>query len=176
MVSARSRVATLSVVLVAVAMAAMTAFFGPAAEATVYTVMMKNGTTFDTRYQPEEASWDSNLVVLMTEFGNRVALPAAEIDSVAVDSESRGFGHQLNASTMALGWAPNDGLDMDSDEGKAYLASEAAAAAAASQAQPVYNQQQFVDPSQLTGMPTWMTGINSVPQVQPVVVRPPSQQ
>ena len=155
MVSARTRVATLSVLLVAVAMCAL---FAPAAEATVYTVTMKN------------------LVVLMTEFGNRVALPAAEIDSVAVDSESRGFGHQLNNTTMALGWAPNDGMDMDSDEGKAYLASEAAAAAAASQAQPVYNQQQFVDLSQLTGMPTWMTGINSVPQVQPVVVRPPSQQ
>ena len=173
MVSARTRVASLSVLLLAVGMSALSA---PAAEATVYTVTMKNGTTFDSRYQPEEASWDSNLVVLMTEFGNRVALPAAEIDSVAVDSESRGFGHQLNNTTMALGWAPNDGMDMDSDEGKAYLASEAAAAAAASQAQPVYNQQQFVDPSQLTGMPTWMTGINSVPQVQPVVVRPPSQQ
>ena len=55
MSSARTRVATLSVLLVAVGMAALLA---PAAEATVYTVTMKNGTTFDTRYQPEEASWD----------------------------------------------------------------------------------------------------------------------
>ena len=50
------------------------ALFAPAASATVYTVTMKNGTTFDTRYQPEEASWDANKVVLMTEFGNRIAL------------------------------------------------------------------------------------------------------
>lgn len=173
MVSARTRVATLSVLLVAVAMAAL---FAPAASATVYTVTMKNGTTFETRYQPEEASWDENMVVLMTEFGNRVALPAADIDSVTVDSESRGFGHQLNASTMILGWAPNDSLDLNSDEGKAYLASEAAAAAAAAQAPTVYNQQQFVEPAALSGMPTWMTGINAVPQVQPVVQSAPPQQ
>ena len=173
MFSARTRVTALSVVLVAVALAA---FLAPAAEATVYTVTMKNGTTFDTRYQPEEASWDASLVVLMTEFGNRVALPAVDIDSVAVDSESRGFGHQLNASTMALGWAPNDGLDMHSEEGKAFMAAEAAAAAAAGQAPPVYNQQQFVEPGQTSGLPVWMTGINAVPQLAPVVLQAPPQQ
>ena len=109
-------------------------------------VTMKNGTTFDTRYQPEEASWDPDKVVVMTEFGNRVALPAAEIESVAVDSESRGFGHQLNSTTMALGWAPNDALDLNSEEGKAALAADAAAQAAAANAPQVYNQQQFVEP------------------------------
>ena len=137
---------------------------------------MKNGTTFDTRYQPEEASWDANMVVLMTEFGNRVAIAAEEIDSVTVDSESRGFGHQLNASTMALGWAPNDALDPDSDEGRAAMAAQAEAAASASQAPPVYNQQQFVQPGETTGLPVWMTGINAVPQVQPVLLQAPPQQ
>ena len=109
------------------------------------------------------------MVVLMTEFGNRVALAAGDIDSVTVDSESRGFGHQLNASTMALGWAPNDALDPDSDEGRAAMAAQAAAAASASQAPPVYNQQQFIEPGETTGLPVWMTGINAVPQVQPAV-------
>ena len=119
MSSARTRVVTLSVLLVAVGVCAL---FAPAAEATVYSVALKNGTTFDTRYQPEEASWDPDKVVLMTEFGNRIALAASEIESVTVDSESRGFGHQLNNTTMALGWAPNDALDANSDEGKAALA------------------------------------------------------
>ena len=164
MSSARTRVATLSVLLVAVALCAI---FAPAAEATVYTVTLKNGTTFDTRYQPEESSWDPNMVVLMTEYGNRVALAAAEIESVTVDSESRGFGHQLNNTTMALGWAPNDALDANSDEGKAALAADAAAQAAAANAPQVYNQQQFVEPGALSGLPVWMTGINAVPQVQP---------
>ena len=116
MSSARTRVVTLSVLLVAVGVCAL---FAPAAEATVYSVALKNGTTFDTRYQPEEASWDPDKVVLMTEFGNRIALAASEIESVTVDSESRGFGHQLNNTTMALGWAPNDALDANSDEGNA---------------------------------------------------------
>lgn len=164
MSSARTRVATLSVLLVAVAMCAL---FASAAEATVYTVTLKNGTTIDSRYQPEESSWDPNMVVLMTEYGNRVALAAAEIESVTIDSESRGFGHQLNNTTMALGWAPNDALDANSDEGKAALAADAAAQAAAANAPQVYNQQQFVEPGALSGLPVWMTGVNAVPQVQP---------
>jgi|JI10StandDraft_1071094.scaffolds.fasta_scaffold74500_4 hypothetical protein len=173
MSSARTRVVTLSVLLVAVGVCAL---FAPAAEATVYTVALKNGTTFETRYQPEEASWDPEKVVLMTEYGNRISLAAADIESVTIDSESRGFGHQLNNTTMALGWAPNDALDANSEEGKAALALDAAAAAAAAAAPPVYNQQQFVEPGALTGLPVWMTGSNSVPQVQPAQPSPSPQQ
>ena len=173
MSSARTRVVTLSVLLVAVGVCAL---FAPAAEATVYSVALKNGTTFDTRYQPEEASWDPDKVVLMTEFGNRIALAASEIESVTVDSESRGFGHQLNNTTMALGWAPNDALDMNSEEGQAALAADAAASAAAANAPQVYNQQQFVEPGALTGLPVWMTGVNAVPQVQPSQPSSPPQQ
>ncbi len=163
---ARTRVVALPVLLLVGAFAALPV------SAAVYTVTMKNGSTFDSRYQPEEASWDENLVVLMTEFGNRIALPAAEIDSVTVDSESRGFGHQINSTTMALGWAPNDAIDPNSPEGLAATAAEAAAAANAAQAPPVYNQQQFVEPGALTGLPVWMTGINAVPQVEPAQPAP----
>jgi hypothetical protein len=163
---ARTRVVALSALLVG-------AFAALPLAATVYTVTLKNGTTFDSRYQPEYASWDANKVVLMTEYGNRVALDAAEIDSVTVDTENRGFGHQLNASTIALGWAPNDALDPNSDEGKAALAAEAEAAAIAGQAPPVYNQEQFVQPGAMSGLPVWMTGVNAVPQVQPMAAPEP---
>ncbi len=167
---ARTRVVGLSALLLAGAFAALPL------EATVYTVTLKNGTTFETRYQPEYASWDASKVVLMTEYGNRVALVGADIDSVTVDSENRGFGHQLNASTVALGWAPNDALDPNSDEGKAALAAESAAAQAGGQAQPVYNQEQFVQPGAISsGVPMWMTGVNSVPQVQPTAAPEPQQ-
>ena len=164
---ARTRVVALPVLLLVGAFAALPV------SAAVYTVTMKNGSTFDSRYQPEEASWDENLVVLLTEFGNRIALPAAEIDSVSVDSESRGFGHQINSTTMALGWAPNDAIDPSTPEGQAAIAAQAAAAANSAQTPPAYNQQQFVEPGALTGLPVWMTGINAVPQVQPVVSAPP---
>jgi hypothetical protein len=167
---ARTRVVALPVLLLVGAFAALPV------SAAVYTVTMKNGSTFDSRYQPEEASWDENMVVLLTEFGNRIALPAGEIDSVTVDSESRGFGHQINSTTMALGWAPNDAFDPSSPEGQAAMAAEAAASAGASQAPAVYNQQQFVEPGSLTGLPVWMTGVNAVPQVQPVVAAPPPNQ
>ena len=148
--------------------------------AVVYTVTLTNGMTFETRYQPEFASWDPNKVVLLTEYGNRISVPAADIQSLTTDTESKGFGYQIDTTTIALGWAPNDQLDPNSDEGKAALAEQAAQAQAAGYQSPVYTQQQFVDPSQLTGMPVWMTGVNAVPQLapppvvgEPIQVRPP---
>lgn len=164
---ARTRVVVASVLLLAAVLVAVPAV------ATVYTVTLKNGTTFDTRYQPEQASWDVNKVVLLTEFGNRIALDAADIDGVTIDSESRGFGHQLNDTTMMLGWAPNDAVDPGSDEGKAAMAADANAQAAEAAAPPAYNQQQFVEPSALSGLPMWATGVNAVPQVQPGGQAPP---
>jgi hypothetical protein len=143
------------------------------ASAAVYTVTLANGTTFDTRYQPEYASWDPEKVILLTEFGNQIAFPASEIQSVTVDSETKGFGYQIDTTTMALGWAPNDQLDPYSDEGKAALAQQAANAQAQAAMPQNYTQQQFVDPSQLTGQPLWMTGINAVPQLGPPPVLPP---
>jgi len=143
------------------------------ASAAVYTVTLTNGMTFDTRYQPEYASWDPEKVILLTEFGNQIAFPASEIQDVTVDTESRGFGYQIDTTTMALGWAPNDELDPYSDEGRAALAEQAAAAAAQSGMSQPYTQQQFVDPSQLTGQPLWMTGVNAVPQLGPPPVMPP---
>ncbi len=165
---ARTRVAALSVVLF---VAAWVAFSALPASAAVYTILLKNGTTFETRYQPEQASWDADKVVLLTEFGNPIALAAADIDSISTDSESRGFGHQLNDTTMMVGWAPNDALDPNSEEGKAALAAEAAGTAAAPAA-PVYNQQQFVDTGATSGIPVWMTQVNAVPQVAPTPTPP----
>ena len=166
MLRARTRFAALSVLLV---VAAIGAFSALPASAAVYTIMLKNGTTFETRYQPEQASWDVDKVVLLTEFGNPIALAGADIESISVDSENRGFGHQLNDTTMMLGSAPNDALDPSSEEGKAALAAEAAASSG-TQASPAYNQQQFVDTGATTGFPGWMTQVNAVPQVAP----PPS--
>jgi hypothetical protein len=157
------RRATLCFALFALLSVALTAGAGAA----VYTVTLANGTTFDTRYQPEFASWDPEKVIFLTEFGNRIALPAAEIQGVTVDTETKGYGMQINNTTMALGWAPNDMLDPNSDEGKAALAMQAAAAERAANQPTVYTQQQFVEPGELTGIPVWMTGINAVPQLAP---------
>lgn len=141
--------------------------FAPAASAAIYTVTLANGATFDTRYPPEQASWDAGKVVILTEFGNQISFSNADVQSVTVDTETRGFGHQLDATTMALGWAPNDSLDPDSEEGKAAAAAEQAQAAVQALTPTVYNQQQFVEPGALTGLPVWMTSPTAVPQVAP---------
>jgi len=147
--------------------------FASAAGAAVYTVTLTNGSTFDTRYQPQQASWDADKIILLNEFGNLISFHTADVASVTVDSETRGFGHQLDDTTMALGWAPNDLLDPDSDEGRAAMAADQAAAATQAMMPQVYNQQQFVEPGALTGLPVWMTGVNAVPQLQPPVAMEP---
>lgn len=121
--------------------------------AETYTVALKNGTTFSSRYQPQEAAWDPSQIVFLTEFGNEIALAKSDIDAVSAESESRGFGHVINTTTLAIGWAPNDAIDPDSEEGKAAAAEAAASAAAAGAAAPVYNQEQFVEPGQASGLP-----------------------
>jgi hypothetical protein len=147
--------------------ALLSAVFATGAPAAIYTITLTNGTTFDSRYQPEYASWDPQKVMILSEFGNQLAFPVSEIQTVTVDTETKGFGHQINTTTVAFGWAPNDLIDPNSDEGKAALAAQAQAAAAQGSMGAVYTQQQFVEPSQLTGIPTWMTGINAVPQTAP---------
>lgn len=155
--SARTRFFALVVsVAVVGALAAL-----PAA-ADVYTITLANGTTFQTRYQPEDASWDPAKLVFLDELGNRLSLAKSDVVSIATDLETRGFGHMLNSTTMALGWAPNDALDPDSDEGKAALQAEAQRAMMQGGAQPVYNQQQFVEPGAATGLPFGLVGVSGM--------------
>jgi hypothetical protein len=162
------RRATLSVVVFALAATVLST----GAFAAVYTVKLANGASFDSRYQPQRASWDADKVVLLTEYGNQIAFPASDIEAVTIDTDAKGFGHQLDATTIALGWAPNDAIDPNTEEGQAMLAAEAQAAASAASAPPVYNQQQFVEPVSTTGMPVWMTGYDAVPQVAPPMLVP----
>jgi hypothetical protein len=152
--------------------ALLVAGFSTAATAAVYTITLNNGATFESRYPPERASWDASKVVFLTDFANRIAFLESDIASVAVDTETRGFGYQIDTATMALGWSPNDALDPDSEEGQKALAAQVAADAYKNALPPVYNQQQFVEPSATSGMPLWMTMSNAVPQLQPQPIQP----
>jgi hypothetical protein len=130
--------------------------------AEAYTIQLTNGTTFLTRYQPEDASWDADKLVFLDEAGNLVALAKGDVETISTESENRGFGHVLNSTTLAIGWAPNDALDPDSEEGKSASVTQQAEDAAAALAQPVYNQQQFVEPSAATGLPLSFIGAGNV--------------
>ena len=143
--------------------------------AAVYTVALTNGTSIDTRYEPEDAAWDRTKICFVDEFGNVVALPKSEVVGVTSDFEAKGFGSMIDDTTMELGWAPNDALDADSPEGQAAAA-----------AQAIYDQQrqpttfgQFVEPNSTQGMPANWVGLGSTaygppPTPVPIVIPAPS--
>ena len=155
---------TRSLLLVAAALA----LIAVPATAEVFTVSLHNGTSFQTRYQPQAAPWDQNKILFLTDEGNWIALANADVAGVSTDTETKGFGYTLNTTTIALGWAPNDNEE-SSAEGNAKPAP-------AQQQQPNYTQQQFVEPSDTSGFPgNWVGYPTTGPgQVAPGYVVPPT--
>ncbi len=140
-----------------------------------YTIELKNGSTFLSRYPPEEAPWDATKVVFLSEFGNLISVSTADIASVSSDLEAKGYGRMLNATTMALGWAPNDAIDPDSEEGQAQARMERylEAIGGGSDASQSNNVDQFVDPAEAGGggfAPGWP---GSAPAATPPPFLPP---
>jgi hypothetical protein len=83
------------------------------ATAEIYTVSLNNGTQFESRHRPQEASFDSSIVLVLTDVGNRIAINKADISSVDAATERDGFGKVIDTHTIALGWAPNDSPEID---------------------------------------------------------------
>ena len=77
----------------------------------VFTVVLHNGKTFDSRYLPVDAEWDENVSMLLTDQGNWIALPKGDIADVTSTTEEGGFGIRLDATTILLGWTYNEGDD-----------------------------------------------------------------
>jgi hypothetical protein len=80
----------------------------PVSAQAVFQVTLDNGSVFESRYQPQEAAWNPQMVLMMTEGGNWIALPREQIVQVTSDIEVRGIGRMIDAATIDLGWAPND--------------------------------------------------------------------
>jgi hypothetical protein len=150
-------------VLLALALLALPA----AAES--FHVTLTDGTTFETRYQPQEASWDASMVLLLTEVGNWIGLPKDAIASVVADMGETGFGTRINSTTISLGPAPNDAAIPEEEEVAAGRAAGPAAARNAQeqllesymqqrQAEQSYSIQQFVEPNQTQGIPSRFVG------------------
>jgi hypothetical protein len=115
------------------------------ASAELYTLTLKNGNTFLSRQQPQFASWDQNVVLVLSDVGNWVAFEAQDVASVTSETQVRGFAVRLNATTLFLGWSANDGTG---ERGGVM----------APQPTRSYDQQQFVDPSEAGGgFPTTST-------------------
>ena len=76
--------------------------------AAVFAVHLTNGAVFESRYRPLDAFYDAGKVILLDEVGNSVAISKADIARIETDVEVSGYGHVLDDTTIALGWAPND--------------------------------------------------------------------
>ena len=103
------------------------------------------------------APWDANKIVFTNEWGNLMSLAKADVDRIGTDIEASGFGHQLDSTTIALGWAPNDAPLPGSEEAAIRADAQAmeaeAAAAPATPAEPIYdvNQSPPTLPSRVPG-------------------------
>jgi hypothetical protein len=139
--------------------------------AAVYTIHLKNGTTFETRYEPTEAPWDAGRIVFTNEWGNLMTLSRADIDRVETDVEASGFGHQLDSTTIALGWAPNDapapGSEAAAERAQIQADEAAAAAMPAVSTEPIYDVNE--SPPTLPIYPVFA----GTPEEQSVIIVPP---
>ena len=161
---------TLGISFLALAVLALPAI--PAA-AEIYTVTLKNGNVIETKYQPEEAVFDKNMVLLLTEVGNWVGIQRDEIESVVAAAELSQFGKVIGKNTILLGWAANDAADPNAPPPEGQAQRDPAVAATAQALQNLYDQRQaeqnytikqFVQPNETQGIPARMIGPYSPPQ------------
>lgn len=144
--------------------------------AETYLITLKSGGTIQSRYQPQESSWDAGMVLFMTETGNWVGMKKSDIVSVEQENNLRGFGFVINPTTVALGWAPNDAVDPSAVEGD--LASRLLQALGAGQQTPQgrenYSVQQGVSTEQTQGIPfNYIAGGQAYSGNQPQAAPPP---
>lgn len=146
----------------------------------VYTIHMKNGNSFESRYKPRIAGWDENKILVTTDVGNKITLYRDDVVDITTDTEAQGFGTVIDTTTIVLGWAPNDSPqpgDEQVDPGVAMLR-----ALQERGGRPDYSVQQFVEPEQAGasqgggGLPAWEFGGSPYGGggSETVIVAPPS--
>lgn len=129
------------------------------ASADVYYVTLTNGSVIQTAHQPQQASWDPNMVLLMTEVGNWIGVPKDQLQGVRVEDPAQGFGVRISDKAIALGRSPNDlPITDDSAKSRADLMADrylslAERQLALEEARRSYTIQQFAEPSASAGMP-----------------------
>ena len=137
------------------------------AGAEVFFVTLNNGTSIETAYQPQAASWDPGMVLLLTETGNWIGLPQADIKEVRSESQISGYGRAIDNKTFELGFAPNDSLDPsavsdDPDAARAQMLEQMLVLQQQEfdqrRAQETYTVEQFVEPGQTQGIPSSLIG------------------
>jgi hypothetical protein len=122
------------------------------ASADVFYVTLTNGSVITTAHQPQQASWDPNMVLLLTEVGNWIGFPKDQIQGVRAEDPTQGFGIRISDKAIALGRSPNDLPNGDdSTKSKADLLTDrflsiAERQLAIQEARQNYSIQQFAEP------------------------------
>jgi hypothetical protein len=145
------------------------------AGAAVFHVTLTNGSVIDSLYEPQEASWDHGLVLVLTDAGNWIGIQKGDIAAVAAENATRGFGIVINATTISLGDAPNDLPVPNKDVGSA---NQQALQNLLQQQQPRpnYTIQQGVQTEDTQGIPSSFISpyAQGAPSITPVIVPPPT--
>ena len=81
--------------------------------AEVYTIRLKSGNEFISKYEPRQAWYSEEKLLIMTTTGNIVALEKADIDEVFSTTEAQGFGVIIDTNTILVGTRPNDAPVLD---------------------------------------------------------------
>lgn len=152
------RLVRLSMTLLVAALAAVPAL------AEVFVVTLNNGTTLETARQPEQASWDSGTVLVLSEVGNWVGVSRSQIKHIEQRDQVRGFGRRVDNTTVALGEAPNDlpGVTPQLDP-SSRLASAMERFIDQSEADSNYSIRQGVSTEETQGIPLRAIGFGSFP-------------
>lgn len=150
------------------AVAAALLFVAPASAA-IFVIHLHNGTSFETRFEPRDTEYDASKIMFVDEVGNLLALSKADVARIESDVESSGYGHIIDDTTIALGWAPNDAPEEGSAQDQARQAALAAAGETQGPAaEPVYD---------VENIPATMQVIPSItPEGQPFVMPIPIPQ
>jgi hypothetical protein len=127
------------------------------AAADVFHVTLKNGAEILTTRQPQQATWDPNMILLLTEVGNWVGFVKDEIESIRAEDPTDGYGSRIKDNVIALGWSPNDAPDASGDVNDR-IASIAERMLEMAEAQQNYSVQQFVQPEETQGIPASFGG------------------
>lgn len=132
----------------AVAAIALLAALPAAAE--IYHVRLATGGEFETRYQPEEASWDTSQLLILTDVGNWISLAKDTVVEITTETENKGYGRVIDTTTIALGRSPND-AEVPGDNPPQEVSTMDALRAMLDRPQQNYSVEQFVEPSQAGG-------------------------
>ncbi|MDX1630431.1 MAG: hypothetical protein R3234_01100 [Thermoanaerobaculia bacterium] len=122
--------------------------------AETFTIELKNGSTFQSRYEPTEAEWDSSQIVFLDELGIRVALSKEDVAEVTAETETSGFGTVLDSTTIDLGYLPNDmptAEQMEAGDQRSPGERLREQMQIYQEMQPSYDMQQFVEPGSAGG-------------------------